>query len=204
MVTVEYPRLLEDVERGDRVVLGDGAIVLTVAGVEPEGVDRPRRHGRPGPGPARGAPARGEGPPGLRRPTRTSPSPPASMGAEIDYLAVSFVRSADGSATPCAAVTGPDGPRLVAKIETPSAVAALPALLEEADAIMVARGDLGISCPLEDVPHLQKVDRPLVRRRGDARHHRHPDAGEHDHRADADAGRGVATWPTPSSTAPTR
>ena len=48
------------------------------------------------------------------------------------------------------AVTGPESPLLVAKIETPSAVEALPALLQRADAVMVARGDLGISCPLED------------------------------------------------------
>jgi len=45
---------------------------------------------------------------------------------------------------------------LVAKIETLGAVEALVEIADEADAIMVARGDLGIECPLEDVPHLQK------------------------------------------------
>ena len=51
---------------------------------------------------------------------------------------------------------GDDGPRLVAKIETGPAVDVLDEILEACDALMVARGDLGIECPLEDVPHLQK------------------------------------------------
>jgi pyruvate kinase len=77
-------------------------------------------------------------------------------GTGVDYLAVSFVRAAS-DLDEVREVTGADGPLLVAKVETPSAVAALPAILEHADAVMVARGDLGISCPLEDVPHLQKT-----------------------------------------------
>jgi pyruvate kinase len=50
----------------------------------------------------------------------------------------------------------PHDVRLVAKIETMSAIADLDEIVMEADAVMVARGDLGIECPLEDVPHLQK------------------------------------------------
>ena len=45
---------------------------------------------------------------------------------------------------------------LVAKIETPEAVADLDAIVEVADAVMVARGDLGVRMPLEEVPHIQK------------------------------------------------
>jgi pyruvate kinase len=45
---------------------------------------------------------------------------------------------------------------LVAKIETPEAVADLDAIVEVADAVMVARGDLGVRLPLEEVPHIQK------------------------------------------------
>jgi len=47
-------------------------------------------------------------------------------------------------------------PALVAKIETAPAIADLDRILATSDAVMVARGDLGIECPLEDVPHLQK------------------------------------------------
>ena len=45
---------------------------------------------------------------------------------------------------------------LVAKIETPEAVAELDAIVAVADAVMVARGDLGVRMALEDVPHIQK------------------------------------------------
>jgi pyruvate kinase len=51
---------------------------------------------------------------------------------------------------------GKAGPTVVAKIETGQAVAALDDILSTADAVMVARGDLGVRLPLEDVPHIQK------------------------------------------------
>src|SRR5215207_6553317 len=49
-----------------------------------------------------------------------------------------------------------DRAQLVAKIETSAALANLTEIVEASDVVMVARGDLGIDCPLEDVPHLQK------------------------------------------------
>ena len=71
----------------------------------------------------------------------------------VDFIAVSFVRAPADIAR--SARSSPNTPHLVAKIETLPAVA-LEEIAGEADAIMVARGDLGIECPLEDVPHLQK------------------------------------------------
>ena len=50
----------------------------------------------------------------------------------------------------------PHATRLVAKIETLSAIDHLDEIIDASDAVMVARGDLGIECPLEDVPHMQK------------------------------------------------
>jgi pyruvate kinase len=55
------------------------------------------------------------------------------------------------------AAVAPRAVRLVAKIETLPAIDQLDEIIGEADALMVARGDLGIECPLEDVPHLQKL-----------------------------------------------
>ena len=49
-----------------------------------------------------------------------------------------------------------DKTMLVAKIETPDGIAHLEEILRASDAVMVARGDLGVRVPLEDVPHLQK------------------------------------------------
>jgi pyruvate kinase len=70
-------------------------------------------------------------------------------------VAVSFVRTPEELDTVRDAL-GPDGPRLMAKIETRAAVEHLDNLLAVADGVMVARGDLGIDFPIEDVPHLQK------------------------------------------------
>jgi pyruvate kinase len=155
VVTVEYDALLDDLHPGDRVVLGDGAIELSVLDVDENGVSTRVVTG-----------GRAQGRPGVHMPSermRVSCPTPLDLelaarirGTDVDYLAVSFVRSAS-DLDEVREVTGADGPLLVAKVETPSAVAALPAILDHADAVMVARGDLGISCPLEDVPHLQKT-----------------------------------------------
>src|SRR5206468_10127153 len=80
----------------------------------------------------------------------------ALVAAGVDFIAISFVRSAaDVLAVRMRAGDGP-GPLLVAKIETPEAVAELDAIVEVADAVMVARGDLGVRMALEGVPHIQR------------------------------------------------
>jgi pyruvate kinase len=75
----------------------------------------------------------------------------------VDYVALSFVRSARDVALCRAEVErlGRVVP-VIAKIEKPEAVAAIDAILEEADGIMVARGDLGVEIEPERVPNLQK------------------------------------------------
>ena len=74
---------------------------------------------------------------------------------DVDAVAVSFVRSAD-DIDKVRAAAGHAPILLVAKIETPEAVADLEGIVATADAVMVARGDLGVRMPLEDVPHTQK------------------------------------------------
>ncbi|GAA5336843.1 pyruvate kinase [Thermus antranikianii] len=82
-----------------------------------------------------------------------------ALGAElgVDWVAVSFVRSRDDLllARHYLARHGSRA-RLMAKIEKPSAVHRFEEILEEADGIMVARGDLGVEMPLEEVPIVQK------------------------------------------------
>jgi pyruvate kinase len=74
---------------------------------------------------------------------------------DVDMVAVSFVTSASDILAVRQA-TGEDGPMLVAKIETAEAVADLDNIIAAADAVMVARGDLGVRLAAEDVPHHQK------------------------------------------------
>src|SRR6202011_4482333 len=79
----------------------------------------------------------------------------AVTAAGVDAVAISFVRTAADVVAVREAV-GSDGPMLVAKIETPAAVDNLDAIIQASDGVMVARGDLGVRLPLEDVPHTQK------------------------------------------------
>ncbi len=75
----------------------------------------------------------------------------------IDFVAVSFVRSA-ADITEVRTFLREQGAALpiVAKLERQEAMANLPGILTLVDAVMVARGDLGVDVPLEDVPHIQK------------------------------------------------
>ena len=75
----------------------------------------------------------------------------------IDFVAVSFVRSAAdiGEVRKFLRDVGADLP-IVAKLERQEIVANLPGILTMVDAVMVARGDLGVDVPLEEVPHIQK------------------------------------------------
>src|SRR2546428_5233092 len=75
----------------------------------------------------------------------------------IDFVAVSFVRSAAdiGEVRKFLRDEGADLP-IVAKLERQEIVANLPGILTMVDAVMVARGDLGVDVPLEEVPHIQK------------------------------------------------
>ena len=76
----------------------------------------------------------------------------------VDCVALSFVQTADDVRAARRIIEGSSDPGvvLVAKIERPAAVANLDAILEAADAVMVARGDLGLEMPLEQVPRVQK------------------------------------------------
>ncbi|MEI8240403.1 MAG: pyruvate kinase [Actinomycetota bacterium] len=153
-LVVDYPTLIEDLRVGDRIVLGDGAISLRVSALHDDHgvcvvVAGGMVHGRPG-----------VHLPSERLRLSTPTSDDLRLGAAMaaagaDFLAVSFVRSASDLRAMRDALA-PLAVRLVAKIETMTAVGDLADIIIESDAVMVARGDLGIECPLEDVPHLQK------------------------------------------------
>ena len=72
----------------------------------------------------------------------------------IDWIALSFVQRAEDIVEIKAIVKGRAG--IVAKLEKPAAIACLDAIVAESDAVMVARGDLGVEMPPEQVPAIQK------------------------------------------------
>ena len=80
-----------------------------------------------------------------------------ALHLEVDFVALSFVRSAE-DVEPVRQVMREEGVLVpvIAKIEKPQAIDNLDEIIHAFDAFMVARGDLGVECPLEDVPFLQK------------------------------------------------
>lgn len=75
-----------------------------------------------------------------------------------DWIAMSFVRSAD-DIFQCKEIIAEKGShaKIIAKIEKPEAIDNIDAIIAATDAVMVARGDLGVEMPMEEVPGLQKI-----------------------------------------------
>ena len=154
VIEVDYEFLMRDIQVGDRVTIGDGGAVLEVTDKQ---VDKMLANV------VAGSKLRGR--PGVHIPSDRlqipTPTPEdfvaldAFVDAGVDMVAVSFVRSAHDMRR-VGTEPHPRGPLLVAKIETRAAVDNLPGIIEASGAVMVARGDLGNECSLEDLPHLQK------------------------------------------------
>ena len=154
VIEVDYEGLLADVQVGDRLTVGDGGAVLEISEKLEEKLLATVLHG---------STLRGR--PGIHVPSdRLQLATPteqdflaldAFVSAGVDMVAVSFVRSAHDIRR-VGTEPHPRGPLVIAKIETRAAVDNLPGIIEAAGAIMVARGDLGNECSLEDLPHLQK------------------------------------------------
>lgn len=78
-----------------------------------------------------------------------------ALSQEVDWIALSFVQRPEDVAEVRAIVKGRAG--VLAKIEKPSALRRLSEILDMSDAVMVARGDLGVEAPLEEVPTIQRM-----------------------------------------------
>ena len=154
VIEVDYEGLLEDVLVGDTLDVGDGRVVLDVVDKDRDRLKVTVVHG----GSLSGCP-------GVHIPADrlrvSTPTPEDFVALDafielgVDIVAISFVRSAHDIRR-VGTEPHPRGPMLVAKIETRAAVQNLAGIIETAGAIMVARGDLGSECSIEELPHLQK------------------------------------------------
>jgi len=88
----------------------------------------------------------------------------AALAAEVDWIALSFIQRPDDLAEVRKITRGRAG--VLAKVEKPQAVQRLDEIIELSDALMVARGDLGVEMPLERVPGIQKQIVRACRRAG--------------------------------------
>lgn len=155
-VPVSYANLAKDVRAGDTLLLSDGLLELRVDDVRDEQVICTVVVGGPL-GSFKG----------INVPTRSISAPILSdkdiadlefaLEQDVDYVAVSFVRSvADIDLVRKAIVDRGGGAGIVAKIEKHEAVDHIDEIISAADAVMIARGDLGVEIPLEAVPLVQK------------------------------------------------
>jgi pyruvate kinase len=156
-VSTTYDYLPRDVKPGEHILLDDGTIQLKVEQIQAHDVITRVIHG------------------GLLKPHKGINLPGTALsvsaltskdrddvehGLEIgvDFMALSFVRKADdiSELKEFLAQHGRSDMRVIAKIEKPEAIDNLNAILDVTDGVMVARGDLGVELPSEEVPMIQK------------------------------------------------
>jgi pyruvate kinase len=153
-VGVTDPRLAAEVRAGDQIVLGDGVVELrvertagddVVAAVVRGGTIRSRT------GVSIPSDRRSGGP--LTPKDRSDVRSLAALG--VHYVAQSFVRRAE-DVEALRQLLGDPGPPIVVKVETRPAIERFDEILDLVDGVMIARGDLGVELPYEEVPLVQK------------------------------------------------
>jgi pyruvate kinase len=155
-VSCTYDRLPAEVRPGDRLLIDDGKVAVEVVGVEgndisclvTEGGPVSNNKGVSLPNVAVSVPAMSD---------KDAADLRFALGLGVDFVALSFVRSPDDIKL-VHEIMDEEGRRVpvIAKIEKPEAVARLEPIVNAFDGIMVARGDLGVELPLEQVPLVQK------------------------------------------------
>ena len=157
-ISVSYPGITKDLKAGNTILLDDGLIGLTVDKIEGDEVfctinNTGELGGTKGvnlPGVSVGLPALAE-----------KDIADLKFGCEqgVDYIAASFIRKASDVAEVRKVLdeNGGHNIKIMSKIESQEGIDNFDEILELSDAIMVARGDLGVEVPAEEVPFMQKM-----------------------------------------------
>ena len=165
-VSIDYPYVAEEAEKGTQVLLDDGLLELRVEKVEGEAVYCEVIEG----GVLKSNKGVNFPSLNLRLPSMTEKDKQDldfGLSQGVDIISLSFVRKAEDIQT-LKALLKEKGSNLpvLAKIEKPQAVANLESIVDECDAIMVARGDLGVEMSPEKVPLIQKQIIKLCNQKG--------------------------------------
>lgn len=162
-VHLPHPEILTALEPGHRLLLDDGKVQLVATECSPDravtqvkaGTSLSNRKGVSVPDTTIGTGA-------LTEKDRSDLE--AALNADVDWIALSFVQRPEDMAEVRKIARGRAG--VLAKIEKPQAIERLDEIIEVSDALMVARGDLGVEMPLEQVPGIQKRIIRACRRAG--------------------------------------
>jgi pyruvate kinase len=166
-VSTTYAELARAVMPGHELLLDDGRVVLRVLDTDGASIRTVVVHGETL-GQNKGINAPGVALPAAGLTAKDADDLRFGLDLGVDFVALSFVQSpADlEAARDLMARAGGARVPLVAKLERPEAIDALGAVLDASDAVMVARGDLGLEMPLERVPRVQKEITCMARARG--------------------------------------
>jgi pyruvate kinase len=161
---VTYDDIVKDVRLGSRILINDGLIELVVVGLEGGKVQARVVHG------GTITSHKGINLPGVdvSAPSLTDKDKADiafAIQQDFDYLGLSFVRRPE-DVTSLKALLPKPGPLVIAKIEKDSALTQIDRILPFTDGVMVARGDLGVELPYEQVPLAQKRIITLANRFG--------------------------------------
>lgn len=156
-VSTPYKGMYQDVKMGERILMDDGKLEVKVVGIEGtdvvteviyDGILKSKK--------------------GVNLPNTKVSMPSVTekdyedlefgLANDVDWIALSFVRYAsDIQEVKDYIKAKGKSTRVVAKIEKPEAIANIDSIIDVTDAIMVARGDLGVELPAEEVPMIQKM-----------------------------------------------
>ena len=162
-VHLPHREILEALEPGHRLLLDDGKIRLRVTSCDRTSADTVVEVG------GKLSNRKGVSVPDTEIPVgaltpKDSKDLDAALEAGVDWIALSFIQRPDDLAEVRKVTRGRAG--ILAKIEKPQAIDRLSEIIDLSDALMVARGDLGVEMPLEQVPGLQKQIVRACRRAG--------------------------------------
>ncbi len=166
-ISTTFEGLARNVRSGDRLLLADGSVELEVESSDGREIQTRVIEGGEI-GEHKGINAPGVPLPASAITPKDVDDLKFALGLGVDMVAVSFVQTAADlrKARELTAEAGAADVPLIAKLERPAALDDLPAILAASDAVMVARGDLGLEMPLESVPRAQKEITRTARRHG--------------------------------------
>jgi pyruvate kinase len=166
-ISTTFEGLAMNVRPGDRLLLADGAVELRVESSDGREIRTTVIEGGTI-GENKGINAPGVPLPASAITPKDIEDLKFGVSLGVDMVAVSFVQSAGDmcQARELLSVAGAADVPLVAKLERPQALDDLPGIFSASDAVMVARGDLGLEMPLESVPRAQKEITLSARKQG--------------------------------------